>query len=79
MLKEVMLGQSWSIWIPGRQQWLLATVIRRNKGQATLALDPRYGVAKGQDEQVADESTMLGASNLYRLVEQVDATNSSKA
>jgi hypothetical protein len=69
MPTDVKIGQSWSIWVPGRRQWLLATVIRRENGQATLAYDHRYGIAKGSDHQQADESTMLAAPNLFRLVE----------
>jgi hypothetical protein len=69
MPTQVEVGQSWSIWVPGRRQWLLATVIRRDKGQAILAYDQRYGIAKGADQQSADETTMLDASNLFRFVE----------
>jgi len=68
MPTEVTMGQNWSIWVPGRQQWLLATVTARENGQATLAFDERYGLGKGQDRQVADETAMLSVSNLFRLV-----------
>ena len=69
MPTDVKIGQSWSIWVPGRRQWLLATVIRRDNGQATLAYDHRYGLGKGLDQQLADESTMLDAFNLFRFIE----------
>jgi hypothetical protein len=69
MPTEVKIGQSWSIWVPGRRQWLLATVTRRENGRATLAYDRRYGIVKGFDEQLADETTMLDASNLFRFVD----------
>ena len=69
MPAEVEIGQSWSAWVPGRRQWLLTTVIRREMGEATLKFDPRYGVGHGYDEQRADESTMLTAPNLFRFVE----------
>jgi len=69
MPTEVKIGQSWSIWVPGRRQWLLATVTRQENGRATLAYDRRYGIVKGSDEQLADETTMLGAPNLFRFIE----------
>lgn len=69
MPAEVKIGQHWSAWVPGRRQWLLTTVIRREMGEATLKFDPRYGVGHGYDEQRADESTMLSAPNLFRFVE----------
>ena len=69
MPSTIEIGQIWSTWVPGRRQWLLATVIRRDKGEATLKFDPRYGAGQGYDEQRADESTMLTAPNLFRFVE----------
>lgn len=69
MPSEIKIGQSWSAWVPGRRQWLLTTVIRCESGEATLKFDPRYGIGKGYDEQLADESTMLAAPNLFRFVE----------
>src|SRR5271154_1089996 len=63
MPTEVKLGQSWSVWVPGRRQWLLAKVIRRDAGRATLAYDARYGAGGGHDEQAADEVTMLATPN----------------
>jgi hypothetical protein len=70
MPTTVAIGQKWSVWTSGRQQWLLATVISRKAGQATLKYDTRYGVRVGDDEQVADEPTMLTTSNLFRFIEQ---------
>jgi hypothetical protein len=69
MPAEVKIGQYWSAWVPGRRQWLLTTVIRREAGEAVLKFDPRYGVGQGYDEQRADERTMLSATNLFRFVE----------
>ena len=69
--QSVKIGQHWSTWVPGRQQWLLATVVRRADGRATLKYDPRYGIGPKSDEQGADESTMLSATNLFRLLEDV--------
>jgi hypothetical protein len=66
---NVEIGQNWSIWVPGRRQWLLGKVVRCADGQATLKFDPRYHIANGYDEQRADESTMLTARNLFRKVE----------
>jgi hypothetical protein len=65
----VEIGQNWSIWVPGRRQWLLGKVIGRVDGQATLKYDARYFLGKGYDEERADEHTMLTATNLFRLVE----------
>jgi len=69
--QSVKIGQQWSTWVPGRQQWLLATVIRRADGRATLKYDARYGIGVAYDEQSADESTMLTTTNLFRLLEDV--------
>ena len=68
MLTVVEVGQKWSVWVPGRQQWLLATVIRSLDGQATLKYDPRYLIGAGFDEQRVDESAMLASRSLYRPV-----------
>jgi hypothetical protein len=68
MPAAVEVGQNWSVWVPGRRQWLLATVTRRTDGQATLKYDPRYRIGAGHDEYSADESTMLTAPNLFRPV-----------
>jgi hypothetical protein len=69
MPTEVAIGQKWSVWVAGRQQWLLAAVVDCAKGQATLAYDGRYGIASGSDQQKADERTMLAAPNLFRFIE----------
>jgi hypothetical protein len=69
MHAAVEIGQNWSIWDPSRRQWLLGTVTRRADGQATLKYDSRYRIGVGHDERSADESTMLSARNLFRLVE----------
>ena len=63
---EVRIGQSWSAWTSGRQQWLLATVVSMKDGQATLKYDHRYGIA--DDERRVDETSLLGARNLFRYV-----------
>jgi hypothetical protein len=65
----VEVGQKWSVWVPGRQQWLLATVIRRFDGRATLKYDPRYMIGIGYDERSVDESSILTGRSLFRLVE----------
>ena len=67
MPAAVEVGQNWSVWVPGRRQWLLATVIYRSNGKATLKYDPRYRIGADRDECSADESTMLTAPNLFRL------------
>jgi hypothetical protein len=69
MRATVELGQNWSIWVPGRRQWLLGKVIGRADGQVTLKYDARYFLGKGYDEERVDEHTMLTATNLFRLVE----------
>jgi hypothetical protein len=48
---------------------LLATVIRQEHGEATLKYDSRYGVPVSDDEQKADESTMLATPSLIRFDE----------
>jgi len=69
MPTEVAIGQNWSVWVSGRQQWLLAAVVNRSHGQATLAYDGRYGIDSGSNQQKADESAMLAASNLFRFIQ----------
>ncbi len=69
MPSEIEIGQTWSAWVPGRRQWLLTTVIRRDNGEATLKFNSRYDAGEGYDEQRADEATMLTAPNLFRFVE----------
>lgn len=69
MPESVTIGQNWSAWVPGRHQWLLATVISDGAGQATLKFDGRYGIRRGEDEQKADHATMLSNSNLFRFIE----------
>ena len=69
MPTDVETGQTWSTWVPGRRQWLLATVTSRRGGQATLLCDPRYGMGDAQGELTVDVVTMLTASNLFRYIE----------
>jgi hypothetical protein len=68
MLPNVTIGQKWSAWVPGRQQWLLATVKRREDGQATLKYDIRYGMGAGSDERKVDEAAMFTSPGLFRFV-----------
>ena len=68
MPADVSIGQKWSAWVPGRGQWLLSTVIHRESGQAILQFDSRYGIARGHDQQKADEVTMLENTSLFRRV-----------
>lgn len=69
MPMDVRIGQKWSAWVPGRGQWLLSTVVRRDSGKVVLQYDTRYGIARGYDEKSADEDTMLGNTNLFRFIE----------
>ena len=66
---EVKTGQKWATWVASRHQWFLATVILQDRGNATLKYDTRYGIERGDDEQKADEATMLTHTNLFRFVE----------
>jgi hypothetical protein len=65
---EITVGQSWASWESGRQQWLLATVIREKDGLVTLKFDGRYGIATGEDERRVDATTMLSTTNLFRHI-----------
>ena len=69
MPPSVTIDQKWSVWSPGRRQWLLATVVGLEDGQATLRYDPGYGIAGSYNEQKADEASMLAEPNLFRIVE----------
>jgi hypothetical protein len=69
MPADVRIGQKCSAWVPSRGQWLLTTVIRRDGGQVVLQYDVGYGIARGHDEQRADEAAMLENSNLFRRIE----------
>lgn len=68
MSAMVKVGQNWSVWVPGRQQWLLATVVHQEAGWATLKYDARYGLDIKQREHNADEASMLENVNLFRLL-----------
>jgi len=69
MPPSVMIGQKWSVWSPSRRQWLLATVIGQEHGQATLKYDSGYGIAGTYNEQKVDEASMLAEPNLFRIIE----------
>ena len=62
------IGQNWATWVPGRRQWLLASVVGQDSGLATLKYDARYEIAEGEDERTVDESTLLAEPNLFRFV-----------
>ena len=68
MPPTVTIGQKWAAWIPGRQQWLLASVIRCEQETITLRCDKRYGLVDEGDLKT-DEVTMLENRNLFRFVE----------
>ena len=68
MSDRIIVGQNWAAWEAGRQQWLLATVIREKDGLVTLKYDRGYGIPTGQDERRVDENTMLSATNLFRHI-----------
>ena len=68
MMMDVAIGQNWATWVPGRRQWLLATVVRQKDGRATLKYDERYEISSGYDELTVDESTLLNEPNLFRIV-----------
>jgi hypothetical protein len=68
MAQFVMTGQKWAAWVPGRGQWLLATVTRCEGRAITLSCDERYGLA-GDGDVKTDEDTMLENNNLFRFLE----------
>ena len=68
MPQTVITGRNWSAWVPGRQQWLLATVTDDASGRATLKFEARYGLLRGEDEQKADHATMLSNRSLFRFI-----------
>lgn len=65
---NVTIGQKWAAWVPGRRQWLLTTVIGNEAGQIILQFDKRYGIGAGDDEERADEATMLSTANRFRFI-----------
>jgi hypothetical protein len=65
---DIEVGQHWSVWVPSRQQWLLATVIRQKDHNAVLQYDARYGIAGDSNEHKTDVATMLGNAQLFRFV-----------
>jgi len=65
---DLEMGQRWAAWVPGRQQWLLATLIRQNNGRVTLQFDPRYGIRSGDDEREIDAQDLLSTPSLFRRV-----------
>ena len=69
MPPSVTIDQKWSVWSPSRRQWLLATVVGQEHGQATLRYNSGYGIAGSCNEQKVDEARMLAEPNLFRFVE----------
>jgi hypothetical protein len=65
---SIEVGQHWSVWVPSRQQWLLATVIRQKDRHAVLQYDARYGIARDSNEHETDVATMLGNAQLFRFI-----------
>lgn len=65
---EIEMGQRWSAWVAGRQQWLLASVVQQKAGRVTLKFDARYGLCKGDDQREIDAQDLLGTPNLFRRV-----------
>lgn len=63
----IAIGQTWSAWIPGRQQWLLATVVGFEKELVKLKCDARYGM-KQEGDFKTDQGTMLENRNLFRFI-----------
>ena len=67
MPQAVTTGQKWAAWIPGRQQWLLATVVRFEQTTIILRCDKGYGIT-GEADLRTDEDTMLNNRSLFRFV-----------
>jgi len=63
---NVTAGQSWSVWVPARRQWLLAHVLHEENGRAMLQFDSVYGISAGHDRIQADTRAMLSATSLFR-------------
>jgi hypothetical protein len=68
MPQDILIGQSWSAWVPARNQWLLVTVTAYSAGKATLRFDARYAIRVGENEKIADSTDMLSNRNLYRFI-----------
>jgi hypothetical protein len=68
MPATVTIGQKWSVWIPARQQWLLATVVGFERDLVRLKCDARYGM-KHEGDLKTGQDTMLENRNLFRFVE----------
>ena len=68
LLKNVVIGQIWSVWHTKRRQWLLATITGRNRVKITLKSDTRYSLAVGDDTVRVQESAALTTSNLFRFI-----------
>jgi hypothetical protein len=65
---RIEMGQRWAIWVAGRQQWLLASVVKQKNGRATLKFDARYDLGSADGERQIDEQDLLGMSNLFRHI-----------
>jgi hypothetical protein len=63
---KIEMGQRWAAWVPGRQQWLLAAVVRQKDGRVTLKFDARYGLGLPDGEREVDEENLLGTPSLFR-------------
>jgi hypothetical protein len=62
------MGQRWAVWVPGRQQWLLAAVVKQKDGRVTLKFDARYDLGKAEGEREIDEQDLSGTPSLFRRV-----------
>jgi len=66
---EIEMGQRWAAWVAGRQQWLLAAVVKQKDGRVTLKFDARYGLGPADSEREVDEQDLLRAPRLFRHIE----------
>jgi hypothetical protein len=65
---NIEIGQHWSVWVPSRQQWLLAAVTRQKDHHTVLQFDARYGMARASSEHVTETVTMLSNTQLFRFI-----------
>ena len=69
MVSEVVVGQQWSLFNASWRQWLLAKVVRLEKGKATLEYDPRYDIAPPDNLCCEDVTSLLTETRQFRIVE----------
>jgi hypothetical protein len=64
--QKLTINRRWALWVPARQQWLLAIVVQQKDGEVTLKFDSRYELGISDRERKIAEQDLLKTPNLFR-------------